>query len=181
MADVFVEQIVKRKRTVADIVKIVLVILAALALMSTFLVVNMLRMVFPFVFAASIYFAYQFIRQMSIEYEYSVNSGELDVDKIAGRRKRTHVLTVSVRRFSILAPATEKYAAEYGSDAIKKTVDACISPNSEGLWFARFEDDGGVENVLFFNPGEKVLRTLAKTVPSKVRELPPEFFLEDEQ
>lgn len=179
MADIFVEQIVKRKRSTSDILKIVLIILAAMVVDSTFLIVNMLRLVFPFVFAMSIYASYNIIRNMSIEYEYSITNGEMDVDSIAGRRKRKKLLSLSVRRFSIVAPAVQKYEAEFQSDSIRKVIDACISPNVEGLWFARFEDDAGLESALFFHPSEKVLRALARTIPSKMRDIPPELMQEN--
>lgn len=172
MGDVFVEQIVKKKRTATDVMKIILIILTAIIVASTFLIVNMLRLVFPFVFAVSIYFPYMFIRNLSTEYEYSVTNGDLDVDSIAGRRKRKRLLSIAARRFTILAPATEKYHDEFSSDSIRNVVEACISPNSEGLWFARYEDDQGLESAVFFNPSEKVLRALAKAAPRAIRDLP---------
>ena len=175
MADVFNEQIVKKKRDFTDVIKIILIILAAFVVDSVFLIVNMLRMVFPAVFAISIYLAYNFIRNMSIEYEYSVMNGELDVDSIAGRRKRKKLLSVSVRRFSILAPVKEEYRAEYESQSIRNFIHANISDRMDGLWFARYEDDAGVDTVLFFNPNGKVLGAIARVIPSKAKEVPPEL------
>lgn len=175
MADVFVEQIVKKKRTASDIIKNVLVVIAAFLVAATVLVIQITRLIFPFVFAMAVYFTYNFIRNSSIEYEYSVTNGELDVDSIAGRRKRRRILSASVRRFSILAPATEAYRAEFESASVRNIVEAHISPDSENLWFARFEDESGVDTVLFFNPNEKVLRAMAKLIPSKCREVPPEY------
>ena len=142
---------------------------------ATVLVFEITRLVFPFVFAMAVYFTYNFIRNSSIEYEYSVTNGELDVDSIAGRRKRKRILSTSVRRFSILAPATEKYRAEFESASVRRIVEAHVSPNSANLWFARFEDESGVDTVIFFNPNEKVLRSMAKLIPSKCREVPTEY------
>lgn len=172
---VFIEQIVKKKREATDILRIILVVLAAFVVDSTFLVIGVLRFVFPAVFAISVYAAYNFIRNQSLEFEYSVMNGELDVDSIAGRRKRKKLMSVSIRRFSILAPAKEEYKAEFGSESIRNFIYAYISANSEGLWFARFEDDAGLDTVLFFNPNERVLRAIAKIIPSKAKEVPSEL------
>ncbi len=175
MADVFNEQIVKKKRDFTDIIKIILIILAAFVVDSVFLIIGVLRTVFPAVFAISVYLAYNFIRNMSIEYEYSVMNGELDVDCIAGRHKRKKMLSVSVRRFSILAPVKAEYRAEYESQSIRNFIHASISDRTDGLWFARYEDDAGVDTVLFFNPNEKLLGAMARVIPGKAKEVPPEL------
>ena len=54
MADVFNEQIVKKKRDFTDIIKIILIILAAFVVDSVFLIIGVLRTVFPAVFAISV-------------------------------------------------------------------------------------------------------------------------------
>ena len=110
-----------------------------------------------------------------MEYEYAVTNGDLDVDSIAGRRKRRRVLSMSVRRIALLAPATEKYQAELNSNSIRNVIDASISPKSEGLWFARYEDDAGVDTLLLFNPNEKVLRALVRVIPNNAKDVPPEL------
>lgn len=56
---------------------------------------------------AIIYGAYFLITGTSVEYEYAVTNGEMDVDKIIARRKRVHLITVSTAKFDAYGEMTD--------------------------------------------------------------------------
>lgn len=172
MYDVFTEQIVKRKTDINSIAKKFGIISAAIALsLGAYILgifVEMMMSIFPIIFAFSIYFGYIFLRHMNVEYEYSFTNGDLDVDKIAGRRKRSRVATIAVRQAALIAPLDERHMAEYRSQAIRKTIDASASPKDEGRWFIRYEDTSGVNTILVFSPNERVLDAIAKYAGTKM-------------
>ncbi|MDR1117548.1 MAG: DUF6106 family protein [Oscillospiraceae bacterium] len=169
MSDVFVEQIVERKPDAkANLIKIGIA-LAAILLPSTVLFFGVLRFIFPVTLGLCCWGAFLMIRKQNVEYEYSFTNGELDVDKILGRRMRRHVLSVRVRQFDILAPMTGEYRDEYEARTIQRTEDASTSPKSPDRWFARFTDDAGAVTLLIFEPNERMREAMKGLIPHKYR------------
>jgi hypothetical protein len=168
MNDVFVEQLIEQRQSMNITIKKIGIILAALLISAVFLFFGVLRMFFPFVFAASLYGAVVLVRMQNLEFEYSFTNGDLDVDRIIGRRCRKKELSVSVRSFEIMAPMTEAFRREYESQTIGKTVDASSSPKSESRWFAKFRDEAGTVTLLIFEPNERVVEAIRKFIPRKI-------------
>lgn len=172
MYDVFTEQIVKRKTDIGSIAKKFGIISAAIALsLGAYILgifVETMMTVFPVIFAFSIYFGYIFLKHMSIEYEYSFTNGDLDIDKIAGRRKRSRVASIAIRHAALIAPLDERHMAEYRSQSVRKTIDASASPKDSGRWFIRYEDASGVNTILVFSPNDRVLDAIAKFAGTKM-------------
>ena len=80
--DVFIEEIVKKKKEPLDWLKIVAILLLCLGLAAGFL---FLGMFFPFCWVLaglSVYFGYFFISRRSVEFEYSLTNDVFDIDKI---------------------------------------------------------------------------------------------------
>jgi len=168
--DVFVEQIVEQRQDLKTALIKMLIVLAAILVSAVFLVVDILRLFFPFVFAASIYGAVILVRSRNFEFEYSFTNGDLDIDRIIGRRSRKRELSVSVRSFEIMAPMSEEFRREYESQSIGKTVDVASSPKSESRWFAKYRDDSGTVILLIFEPNERVVEAIRKYIPRKVKD-----------
>ena len=83
--DIFVEEIVKKKKGPLDWLQIVAIALLCLGLAAGFL---FLGMFFPFCWVLaglSVYFGYFFISRRSVEFEYSLTNDVIDVDKKIGR------------------------------------------------------------------------------------------------
>lgn len=166
MNDVFVEQIVERKQDLSTSVKKILLILAAVLVSTVFLIIGVIRFIFPAVFALSMFFAVRTSRNLNLEYEYSFTNGELDVDKIMGRRTRSRELSIHVRSFTIFATVTETNYKEYESRNFAKVLDASSSPKSEKRWFAVYRDDAGNDSLLIFEPNERLLEAMKRFIPS---------------
>ena len=86
------------------------------------------------------------------EYEYTFTNGELDIDKIIAKKKRSEMLTVNVRKFT----AFGKY-----EDGMEETEDMTILLVSDNIasheYYADFEHEDYGKTRLVFCPNEKML------------------------
>lgn len=169
MNDVFVEQIVLRKKTLLEHLKYVGIVVGVLVLNFAVLFFGITRFIFPVTFALSCWWIWNLLRDSHVEYEYSFTNGELDVDRILGKRKRQHLASISVRRMDLLAPMTEEYAREYQSQSIRTRLDASAGENTEGRWFGRYRDESGVETLLLFNPNDRMLYAMGRLLQRKFK------------
>lgn len=166
--DVFLEKIVKRKKTILDSVIIAAVIVIGLILIMILGSFKFLQTFTPFIVIGIGYLGYIFIRNRSIEYEYIVTNGDLDIDMIIAQRKRKRVYSGSCKEFEILAKMTSgEFNQSYQN--IKKRINAVTSMDSNDVYFISTVKDG--EKVLiFFEPHEKMLEAFKKFIPRKVFE-----------
>ncbi len=167
--DIFVEQMVERKQTGKNLLIKIGIIIAAILVDIIFFFVPILNFFFLFALVLSGLLAIRFIRGQSVEYEYAFTNGDLDIDKIMGKKMRKRVLNIDCKNFEIMAKMTEEYKAEYSSGVITKTIDASSSTASENRWFARFIDSDGANTLLIFEPNEKVLNAMWRYIPGKLK------------
>ena len=167
MADVFIEQIVKRKLDVRQVMVRLSIILGGLVLSVAALL--FFSAAFPIVLAVSCYFGYLFVKRQSWEYEYAVTNGELDVDRIMGRNARKRVVTVSCGAFDVFYPMNKDYADEYNSKTIRKVIDAASSANAPGRWFAIFQGKDNLRTMLVFEPDERMLDAIKAALPRRLQ------------
>ena len=105
---------------------------------------------------AIIYGAYFLITGTSVEYEYAVTNGEMDVDKIIARRKRVHLITVSTAKFD--AP-----------DDPDRTIVLCSDNTGEGEYYADLETEEYGATRIIFTPNEAVQEAINATLPRQLR------------
>jgi hypothetical protein len=108
-------------------------------------------------------------RRLDLEFEYIVTNGEMDVDKIIGRRSRKRMFTVDCRIFDILAPLKPEYSSEYESQTITNVIDVSSGPNAPDCWFAIFNAKDGARTLLVFEPNEKMLEAFRRYIRGKVK------------
>lgn len=101
-----------------------------------------------------------FFMLQSVEYEFAVTGGQLDVDLIRGKRKRKHMLTVDGHDMELMAPMKRAYMGEFNSSSIQKRYFAASSPKSKTRWFALFHNDKGQKSILIFEPTPEMLSAL---------------------
>ena len=165
--EMFVEYIVKKKKTGKDILKIGLIVVAMLVLMTftTALVFTVLRGLTLFLTAGVIYGAYYLVSNLNIEYEYIVTNGELDVDMIVNRKKRKRLITAHSKTFDIVAPVGSGEHKEKENASYTRIIDASSNDNDNKAYFAVFSKDGQ-KIKLIFEPTEKMLE-IFKTFAAK--------------
>lgn len=166
--DVFLEQIVAKKSTGMDLLKKIGIVVAALVLIFLFTfilpgfrmvegVLGVIGQIFStlglLLAVGVIYGTYYLISGMSIEYEYILTNGEIDVDKIIARRKRKRLVTVDTRTFSEFG--LYKNAPQAGQNVT--VIMACSSPDDPNTYYAICDHAKFGKCMLIFNPNEKIL------------------------
>lgn len=160
--DVFVEELVVRQRpgfttlvrvgtAAAGIVLIVL-----FYYLSGLLLGEMGNAVFPALFALvciAVFFAFRYI---GLEYEYSFFSGDVDIDKIIGKRKRTNVMSFNCRDVEIMAPYGPRYES-VAAGKFDQTVDARGNGKGRRDWFLVCRTTSGKRMILAFSPSDRLV------------------------
>lgn len=167
--DIFVEWMVKRKRTAADFLKIAGCVLGVFVLM--FFVLMFMGTPFGgivFIIAVALaYILYRLVVSTNIEFEYCFTNGALDVDKIINVQRRKRVTELNARKIDIMASSKNSEYRRYLENGEIKKIYACTGPDADDLYFAIYTNDNG-RNMLLFNPNDKIKEGFKKFNPQKV-------------
>ena len=159
--DNYYEQIVEKKKTGADIAKMILVSLALVLGASACMFASIFfGLTFLVVIAVGLLFlAVWLISGMNIEYEYIITNNEMDIDKIIGRRKRKRMITVDLNRTNDFGgyPPVEEIDAD-------TTVHATTGLEKNAHYLLVEHNDYGKVKVIF-NPNEKIREAIAQEIP----------------
>ena len=117
-------------------------------------------------------------RYVSVEYEYSITSGELTFSKIFGNRSRRTVLQLKLRDAIRIAPLDNEAEAKRAGEYLPEREFWAISAqNAPDVYFILFEYDAGKGDkrraVFYFEATQKALQICrfynpSATVVSKV-------------
>ncbi len=163
--DNFCEQLVAKKRTGADIAKIVLTLLGCsilglaaifFGLLTGFLVLILIGM-------AIIGIGMWLSSGFSVEYEYIVTNNEMDIDKILGKRKRKRMITVDISRTT----AFERYPGQDTEADI--IVHASTGTQEDAYCLVCEHNDYGKVRVIF-NPNERTRDSIIKELPRLLKQ-----------
>lgn len=112
----------------------------------------------------AIYGAYYLLTGCYTEYEYTVTNGELDVDKIVGKRKRSHLLTVPVPKFTGFGVYTDQT-----DDPLDATLFLCSDNTGENAYYADFTTEEYGTARLIFTPNEEMVQTIVLFLPAALK------------
>lgn len=171
--DVFLEYLLDKKSTAADVLKKVGIVAAALVVM--LIVINVFAMFgqimltyVPLAIAGVVYGAYVLMRNFNLEYEYIFTNGDLDIDIIKSRKVRKRLTSLSTKNIEIMArKENDVYKRDFESEAIAKKYDAVYNPDKGGIFCAIYNVDG-VRTMLTFQPPEKLAEAMKKLNPRAV-------------
>lgn len=111
-------------------------------------------------------------RYVKVEYEYSIESGDMTISNIYGGRSRKKIVTFKLKDCSLIAPVStyDFKAKDYEPE---KIYNALSSEKAEDAYFALFELDGK-RCTAYFEATEKALKICkyynsTATVMSKVK------------
>ncbi len=169
--DIFVEQLVKKKRGVKEILIVLASILGAIVVLWLMTFAFILPFIGFGVFAVCVvfmYLLYFLVTSINQEYEYGFTNGILDVDKIINMRKRKKMLEINVRKMEVMGDRKASEFPKYMSDSSVKKVYACTHKDAEDLCFLVFMDESGKNCMLLFNPNEKIVDAIRRYNPQKV-------------
>lgn len=156
--DSFFEQIVKKKKGGKEWAVIFGVIAAALVLI---VFVWMLGVLAVIATVGIIYGAWWLATTQNVEFEYCVTNGDIDVDKIVARRKRTRLVSVPGRKIRALAP----YDPAKPLGKFQRTVVVAPSLREEGLWYFTYHSKKNGDTLVVFQPDDRVLGAFYDGLP----------------
>ena len=163
---IFVEQIVARKNPPFTKVTLgVMIVLTVFVGLNGILLLQPVALVLFLALLAMLYFMFL---QVNIEYEYSVTEDVLDIDIIRWKRKRKHLVSMSMDSVVVIAPARTDPVSAYVGRKLK-TYD-CTSHDADHEYYTLvFKPQGEtVEQKVLFEPDETVIDALWRKAPSKV-------------
>ena len=164
-SDFYAEYLVPRKPSAIDLVKKGLIGVAAAALAAGFFL--MFFMMFPLNLAGVgliFYLGYLFITNIDVEYEYIVSNGEMDVDKIMGKRKRKRLVTAPIDEFTAFGKLED--APEEADGCTTVLAD---DGYSENRYFADFVHKSAGNVRIIFSPSEKILDGMELFLPKQLK------------
>ena len=168
--DLFVEQIIKRKRNGADYVKIALCVIAVfivLMAMPLAMRIPVFGSIAFLVCAGLIYLIYNVIISINLEYEYCFTNGALDVDKIIAARRRKRLTELNAREIEFMGTTQNHAFRGYMDNREIKKVYACSALGDEGVFFVIYSREGK-KYMLLFNPNDEIKDGFRRLNPQKV-------------
>ena len=156
MYDYFTEYLVKRRKNIVDFLIMFLAAFAGVFItlflfLSGLLFVQLIGQVLTIGVVALWWGVYFLITSRSLEFEYIVTNGELDVDKVIGKRKRKRLISVKAKEIELIT-AEENYRGN--ADVV---IDAS-SRNGVSKNFVLITAKDGKRTKIIFNPSEKMLK-----------------------
>ena len=169
--DNFAEQLVKRNETSSDktrknaLLVVGILLTLALAAFGVLQISAPLRAFVGLLLAAACgYGTFFMYRNAYVEYEYAFTNGELDIDKITAKTKRTPMISAEGKSFT----AFGKY-----SEDIKETEEMTIVLASDNLasseYYADFIHPEHGSTRLIFSPDERMRENISKFLPAKLK------------
>lgn len=173
--DVFIEHRVVKKLSSADKGKMLLLGLAAVLLFILLFWLGLnIQQVIPLCLIAEVglvYGIWYVFSSFSVEYEYALTNGDLDVDKIIAKRKRKRLITINIRGCELCAPVhSEKYKRELNNTNFRTKIDASSSPSSPHAYFIVCQHPTYGLTRLIFEPDDRMLKACHTAAPRKVFE-----------
>jgi len=162
--DIFVEELIRCKRVGKETMFKIGAVILGLVLVG--LAFHYLTSIFPFVFAIICILIFFLFRYSVKEFEYSFISGDVDIDKILGKRKRKQVLSCSCRDIKLMEPCgSRKIEGNFSN-----TLDASVSVNSENRWYFICEVADGSRTLVYFNPSKRMQDAFKQYLGPKMKQ-----------
>jgi hypothetical protein len=161
--DVFVEQLVKKKKTPGD-----------MAIISVTIWLGLLIMVLTFMYLFPLtalvvcgvgYLMFRIVTSQNVEFEYSVTNGDIDIDCIRGKRTRKRI--VSVRGAKIESLEHRSPTAEERK-RYDRLVMAAALDHSDDNWCFTYHSKKSGHTLVIFQPDDRILEALTAGLPRHV-------------
>ncbi|MCH5212166.1 MAG: hypothetical protein J1G06_04055 [Oscillospiraceae bacterium] len=188
MSDIFLEQLVPRKKTTGDKVKIGLIIFGG-TIFSIFMLLvlfaykvitfdneqmrNSGQFVVPFGFlliAFAWYGIYLLINTFNVEYEYVIVNNDLDIDKVMSKKGRKHLVSVDIKNATLMARIDDEENNSIYKNPPEgvKILNYSAMSNSGFTYFidCSVEDE---RKIILWQPTQKMVEALWKYNPRAVK------------
>ncbi len=161
------EIIIKKRKSVQDIMNIIIAVMVAFILFYLMLiqfVSGKLAILIPIEIALVIYGCYLVISSGNVEFEYSSVNGWLDVDKIVSRKKRKNIAKVEVKNVEYFALFDGEHIPVAEDSSVDKYIDASSNLDNEGVYFMIYYNNNQ-KVCLFFEPDTDMVENFANYIP----------------
>ena len=160
--DVFNEQLIKKQRTPADILKLVAIWSGAVLLSAA------LSVFVPYIgvmLAVLVIWGAIFLSgRLNQEFEYSFTNGDLDIDVIYNRSRRKRIVTIDTKKLLAMEKVQNKEQAAKGYD---KVLDLSSGTESDALYGLVYDLDHKKTRI-FIEPNESILKGIFAFAPRSV-------------
>lgn len=158
--DMFVEQIIYRKKTKSQVALAILIMaLTSILVAMLFLFLRSLALMLMLPLGWGVWWL---LSGMNIEYEYCITNGDIDIDRIVARRKRERVVSVSLKK---LESAGRYEPEKWRGRQVDRMVFAAPSEKEEGLYCFSYRSKKRGYTLVVFQPNERVLDAFVKALP----------------
>ena len=99
-------------------------------------------------------------RFVSIEYEYTILSGEITFEAVYGRRQRKKYYATPLKNIEKLAPVNGKNVTKEQFQGVTREVFCAAKMQNPRTWYAIVKEDSGEKTLLFFEVTEKAEKAL---------------------
>ena len=168
----YLEHIVRRAPdTKTSIIKVSIIVLCAILMYYIIILCQAfdgLLILMPLFIAAVGWVGHRFYQNFNSEFEYILTDGELDIDKIAAKRRRKRLLNIKTGNYELVAPYDEAHRREFETGNFDLTLDVRSSPRAENVWFVicTVKDRGRVR--MLFEPTDDMIAHLRRHIPQKM-------------
>lgn len=182
MEDIYLEYMIKKKKTGWQKALIAALIIFASVFSAALLVVIYVMMLAFFengyremipavgllIIAGIWYGAYLLIGMQNVEYEYILTNSELDMDKVMSKKGRKHLVSFDFREISVCANINDaEHNHDYRNVTPDKTYDLVADKSGDNIYFADFSEENGKARVLF-QPSYKLITSAKKFNPRNI-------------
>ncbi|MCC8160394.1 MAG: DUF6106 family protein [Oscillospiraceae bacterium] len=182
MEDIYLEYLVKKKKSGSQIAIVALIIAAGVILSVALFLVTYAAALYlsgteigSFAFSIGLvliallwYGAYLLISMQNIEYEYILTNSEFDIDKVMSKKGRKHLVSFDFKDISVCANIKDnEHNRDYTAVQVKKTYDVTGDKLGGNIYFADFSEKGERIRVLF-QPTYKMISSAKKFNPRNI-------------
>ncbi len=161
--DIVVEQVVKKGKSIRDLIIKICIIIITMAIPFLFYAIaqltalNYFVIVGIFVFLFGIYGAWYFIVSLKLEYEYCVTNDDLTIDKVIAKRRRKNMISINIKDIYELVKVDDENLDKRKYD---KYIFANSEISSENAYACSFNSKKYGKCLLIFEPNEKILNAM---------------------
>ena len=165
MSDLYIELLVKKKKTSTDTLLKVLMIGATVIFVLGGILFNPIILLLAVVMGVVDYFK---LPSLDLEYEYLYVNGELDIDKIMSKQKRKRVGSYDMKKVEIVAPKNPHELDSFRNRKDIKVHDySSLEENAKTFGMA-INGDKGME-LIYFDPNEAIIKDMQRIAPRSVK------------
>lgn len=99
-------------------------------------------------------------RFVSIEYEYTILSGEITFEAVYGRRQRKKFYSASLKNLEKIAPVGGKAVKKENFPGVTREVFCAAKMDNPKTWYAIVKEENGEKTLLFLEVTEKAEKAL---------------------